>query len=62
MFETYVKNKPAVNDKFIASNVRDSKKAIETDVQLDLQVFAMEKNEETKTTDFTLLPRLCLRT
>ena len=35
IFETDVKNKPAANDEFIASNVRDSKKTIETDVQLD---------------------------
>ena len=41
IFETDVKNILAVDDEFIASNARDSEKAINTDVQLDSHVLAM---------------------
>ena len=58
IFETDVKNKQAVNDEFIASNIWDSEKAIETDVQLDSQVLAMENDEETKRNDFELFTKI----
>ena len=58
IFETYIKIERAVNDECIASNVRESKKAIKTDVQLDSQVLAMEKNEETKRNDFDLVTKI----